>query len=271
VILLAISMIGAYSFMRKQYMVSVVLMTLYLLLMFHLLDPKDFRSIMIDRVIDTAIGSVIAIVFGYVIAPVWEHERMNEYMTEALKDILKYYQLITSIFTGETFDKQEAVVVRKNSWVSLANLSDTFNKMLSEPKRKQKNAEQLHQFVVANHMLASHIATLSYYADSVQPAYISEDYRPLITATTQALQRSLDMISEEKISKDLIINTDPEQIRLLSQRINELVSKRQEELKAGQMETNTRKTLSDFKSITDQFYFIYKIAVDVEKLSLKLL
>jgi hypothetical protein len=39
--------------MRKKYLVSVTLMTLYLLLMFHLLDPKDFRAIMIDRVIDT--------------------------------------------------------------------------------------------------------------------------------------------------------------------------------------------------------------------------
>lgn len=270
VILLAISMIGTYSFMRKRYLVSVVLMTVYLLLMFHLLDPKDFRSIMIDRVIDTGIGSVIAIVFGYLIAPVWEHERINEYMNAALKDIINYYKLITSIFTGQTFDKKQAIVVRRNSWVSLANLSDTFNKMLSEPKRKQKNAEQLHQFVVANHMLASHIATLSYYADSVQPEYITEDYMPLITATTQTLQQALDTLEGEKQSKDLIIKTDPNQIRLLSQRINELVSKRQEELKQGQMETNTRKTLSEFKSITDQFYFIYKIAVDVEKVTLKL-
>jgi len=128
----------------------------------------------------------------------------------------------------------------------------------------------LHQFVVANHMLASHIATLSYYADSVQPEYITEDYMPLITATTQALQQALDTLEDKKQSRDLIIKTDPEQIRLLSQRINELVSKRQEEVKQGQMETSTRKTLSDFKSITDQFYFIYKIAVDVEKVTLKL-
>ncbi|NCI48670.1 FUSC family protein [Sediminibacterium roseum] len=271
-VLLAVSMIGAYSFMRKKYLVSVTLMTLYLLLMFHLLDPKDFRAIMIDRVIDTAIGSAIAIVFGYLIAPVWEHERINEYMSDALKDILKYYERITATFTGKTFDKQEAVVMRKNSWVSLANLSDTFTKMLSEPKRKQKNAKEIHQFVVANHMIASHIATLSYYADSVPQEYVTDDYRPLITATTQALQRSLDLLDDEKKkeNRNLVINTDPEQIRLLGQRINQLVVKRQEELKSGQMETATRKMLSDFKSITDQFYFIYKIAVDVEKISMKL-
>jgi hypothetical protein len=41
--------------------------------------------------------------------------------------------------------------------------------------------------------------------------------------------------------------------------------KRQEELRAGQMETTTRRYLSDFKSITDQFYFIYKISMDIER------
>jgi uncharacterized membrane protein (TIGR01666 family) len=265
VVLLAVSMIGAYSFMRKRYLISVILMTLYLLLMFHLLDPKDFRSIMTDRVIDTAIGSVIAILFGYLLTPIWEQERVNEYMNQSLKDMIDYYRLTSSIFTGKPFNKQEAVIERRKSWVSLANLSDTFNKMLSEPKSKQKNANLLHQFLVANHMIASHIATLSYYAGSVKPEYISEDYRPLITATIQAMQRSLD-ISEGKKNNNLIIKSDPEQIRLLSQRINALVTQRQEELKQGQMETGTRKTLSEFKSITDQFYFIYKIAVDMEKI-----
>jgi uncharacterized membrane protein (TIGR01666 family) len=270
VVLLAVSMIGAYSFMRKKYLVSVVLMTLYLLLMFHLLYPKDFRIILIDRVIDTAIGSVIAIIFGYLFTPLWEHEQIHKYMSDALKDILKYYRQTSAIFTGEPFNKQEMVVVRKNSWVSLANLSDTFNKMLSEPKSKQKNVKEIHRFVVASHMLTSHIATLSYYAGSLQPEYIMNDYRPLITATTHALQQALDALEEEKKNKDLILNADPEQVRLLGQRINQLVNKRQEELKLGQMETDTRKTLSEFKSITDQFYFIYKIGVDVEKLSSQL-
>lgn len=272
VVLLALSMIGAYSFMRKKYVVSVTMMTLYLLLMFHLLDPKDFRAIMIDRIIDTMIGSAIAIVFGYVIAPVWEHERINEYMHDALEDIIAYYRFIAPVFTGEQVDPKEAVVKRKNSWVSLANLSDTFNKMLSEPKRKQKNAKELHRFVVANHMLASHIATLSYYVDDVRPEYISQDYHPLITATIQALQRALQRLDEDakKPDKDLVINTDPEQIRLLGQRINQLVSRRQEELRSGQMETDTRMLLSGFKSITDQFYFIYKLAMDVEKITAQL-
>ncbi|RYY17920.1 MAG: hypothetical protein EOO04_24800, partial [Chitinophagaceae bacterium] len=52
-VLMAIAMAGAYSFLRTKYFLSMILMTLYLLLMFHLLDPNDFNTIMKDRVIDT--------------------------------------------------------------------------------------------------------------------------------------------------------------------------------------------------------------------------
>lgn len=268
VVLLAFSMIGTYSFLRKKYFVSVVLMTLYLLLMFHLLEPSDFRTIMTDRVIDTAIGSVIAVLFGYLFAPVWEQERVNDYMVQALDDVMAYYRFITSVFTGEPFDRQQAAVVRRNSWVSLANLSDTFNKMLSEPKSKRKNVASVHQFVVAAHMLVSHIATLAYYADTIDANFVTKEYKPLIDATINnlgravaALQHSEAQAQPAKLAPGL---------NSLDERIAALVSRREEELKQGKMETETRELLSKFKSIADQFNFIYRLSADIDKLTNKL-
>jgi uncharacterized membrane protein YccC len=265
VVLLTISMIGAYSFMRKHYFTSVILITLYVLFMFHLLEPQDFRSIFTDRIIDTLIGSVIAFLFGNVFSPVWENEQANTYMQKVLTDLMLYYQSVAGVFTGDTFDRKAAILMRKNSWVSLANLSDAFDRMLSEPKSKQKNISLIHQFVVAIHMLNAHVATLAYYIDPLEPEYIHADYTPVMNASTQALQRSKKLLetSAVDITKNII---DPAQIRSLDQRINELVRKRQEELKEGKRETSdTGKLLSTAKSIADQFYFIYKIAVDVEK------
>jgi uncharacterized membrane protein (TIGR01666 family) len=268
-IFLTVSMIGAYSFMRKSYLVSTILMTLYLLLMFHLLEPQGFRTLLAERILDTAIGSIIAFVFGYLFAPVWEHEQLNHYLDRVLGDVLRYYQLVSAPFTGKAFDKKQSVWVRKNSWVSLANLSDAFTRMLSEPKTKQKNAEYLHQMVVAIHMLNSHIATLTYYTDSLQPDYISEDYIPLINASTRSLEQAQRIIHGNG-DESTVVKSDAAQLRLLDQRVNELVRKRQDEIRAGQMDTPTGKLLSTFKSISDQFYFIYKISGDVERISVKL-
>jgi hypothetical protein len=49
---------------------------------------------------------------------------------------------------------------RQNAIVSLTNLSDNFQRMLSEPQQPGE-ASPIHQFVIANHMLTGHIAALS--------------------------------------------------------------------------------------------------------------
>ncbi|GAC1395241.1 MAG: FUSC family membrane protein [Sediminibacterium sp.] len=270
VVILGFGMTGAYSFMRKHYLVSVMLMTLYLLLMFHLLYPQDFNMIFTDRIIDTVIGSVIALLFGYLLAPVWEHEQISELMKTTLQDNMDYYQGTATVFAGKPLNRALNNVARKNSWVSLANLSDAFTRMLSEPRSKQKNSNYIHQFVVANHMLVSHIATLSYYSDSLDPQYIMEDYLPLIDASTLNLQSALGNINGNTGGATALPVKDKEDMRLLDQRINALMRQRQEELKQGQMETKTREVLSQFKSITDQFYFIYNVSFDIQKISAKL-
>ncbi len=267
-IFLALCMIGAYSFIRTNYLISVTLITLYVLLMFHLLDAKDFKSIFTDRIIDSSIGSVLAFIFSYLLSPIWEHERIHQFISRVIDDNRQYYQLIAAVFTGKSYSKTETRVARKNSLVSLANLSDAFNQMLSEPKSKQKNIQQIHQLVVSNHMLTSHIATLAYYADKLQPDYVMDDYAPLIILTRSYMDRSVQLIEgKESIEENIL--TDQSQVRLLDKRINTLMHIRQEELKQGKIESDTRKILSQFKSITDQFYFIYKISIDIEKISLK--
>jgi len=269
-ILLALSMIGAYSFIRINYLVSVALITLYVLLLFHLLDAKDYKSIFADRIIDTIAGSALAFVFSYLLSPIWEHKRINRFIGSIIHDNQEYYTQIASLFIGSAYLKTQTRIARKNSLVSLANLSDAFNQMLSEPKRKQKNIEQIHQLVVANHMLTSHIATLASYADKLDPEFITDDYQPLLILTKYHLARAIAFIEHKEIKSENNL-IDPSQTRLLDKRINTLLHIRGEELKQGKIETDTRKILSEFKSIADQFYFIYKISIDIEKISAKMI
>jgi len=267
-ILMAITMAAAYSFLRRQYFVSMTLMTLYLLLMFHLLDPADFNAILQDRVVDTVIGSALAFIFSYLLSPVWEHEQIDDFMVRVIKDNQEYYESVVVAFTGTPAGYNNTNVKRKDSWVSLANLSDAFNRMLSEPKSKQRNIRHIHQFVVSNHMLASHVATLAYYADKLQPEYISDDYQPLIKASIRSLKRAGATLEGKPESG--LSDVDQGQVSVLDKKVNALMVKRQEELANGQFETATRKQLSEFKSITDQFYFIYKTTTDIDKISKKI-
>lgn len=158
-IFLLVFMVASYSFQRLNYIVSVLFMTPYILILFSFLGENNL-NIARERIIDTLIGSLIALIASYVILPNWEYHYLKNYMREVLISNYHYLYKVAEELTGKPFDLTAYKLVRKEVYVSSANLGSAFQRMLSEPKSKQQNSKDIHKFVVFNHMLSSYIATL---------------------------------------------------------------------------------------------------------------
>lgn len=195
-VLMIVFMIGTYVFLRTNYLVCVTLMTPYVLLLFHLLYPVDFHLIITDRVIDTLIGSGISFLASIFIIPTWEHERIIDMMVEALNSNIAYFRDVAGVFAGRPATGQQYKLSRKHAFVALANLSDAFGRMLSEPRRKQKKIEEMHQFVVSSQMLTSYIATLAYYETPPASRDADQTYMPVIDAIVGCLQSAVVLLTE---------------------------------------------------------------------------
>ena len=256
-------MTGTYSFVRTNYLLAVIFMTPYILLLFHLLDSGHFKTIITDRVIDTAIGSAIAFAANFLLLPAWEHEQIKKYQSAAIAAALEYYSSVSQTFTGKAVTETAFRLSRKQAFVALANLSDAFSRLLAEPKSKQKNARQVHQFVVLTHMLTSHIATLAHFSKLLAAKYQSVDFAPIITDTAQHLQAAQQLLEETAVAEYPAAVHQP--AFTLGTHIKELVAKRNKELEQGLALTDTRMRLSELKPIVDQFQFIASIATDISK------
>ena len=261
-VIMLVLMVGTYSFIRTNYMVSVIFMTPYILLLFHLLSNASFKTIITDRITDTAIGSVIAFLANLILLPAWEHEKISNYMQEAISSNKDYFRDVANAFTGNPVSNTMFKVSRKNAFVALANLSDAFTRMLAEPKSKQKNSKQLHQFVVLNHMLTSHIATLAYYVKPLAEKYASPAFAPLVNNAVNKLEDAEKVISDTPA--EVAAPEVPPQ-DTIQQRLHYLMETRRTELQQGILESETKKQLSEFKPLADQFNFIDNIATDIRK------
>lgn len=266
-ILFIVSMTAGFSFVRWKYPVGVVFITLYLLFMFHMLEPGDFTIVIEERVIDTLLGSLIGFLASFLLPPIWERQQIGHLMQQVIQDIGLYFETVGPVFTGSPYGKEVSKEKRKQAWVSLANVSDAFSRMLSEPKSKRRDTREFHRFVVSSHMLVSHMATLSYYADTLKKEYIMEDYKPLIDASLEELRAAGKLFENPDFNLPARTGDNPQ--ALLDKKINALMQTRQQELERGQLESDTKKYFSNFKSITDQFYFVYKTAQDLVKISSK--
>ncbi|PWT99370.1 MAG: FUSC family protein [Bacteroidetes bacterium] len=260
-LLMILAMIAAYSFLQIQYLISVAGITIYVLISFHFLHPVDFRTLVEDRVIDTAIGSAISFLAAFFILPRWEHEQVSEYVSLILNANLKYFQAVTKAFYSDPVPTEDYKYARKQVYVALANFSDAFQRSLSEPKNKLYDQTLTHQLVVSNHMLSSHIASLSTYAYTLSEKYRSDTFIPVVNAIEKELQKAISLADENSTAN----KTEPSKEEYLPIReiVGELWNKRIQELQQGEENSSTRKELSGLKTITDQFEFIQSIILDI--------
>lgn len=161
--ILLFCMLGAYSFQRKNYVVSVLFMTPFILILYDFLGMGS-RAILIERVYDTVIGGGIAFVASYTLLPSWEHEKLRNVLVEMLEANLGYYKQVANIYFGDEYKRTPYKLARKDVYVKSANLASAFQRMFSEPKSKQMSIKEVHKFSVLNHLLSSYVATLSLYA-----------------------------------------------------------------------------------------------------------
>jgi uncharacterized membrane protein YccC len=159
-VFMVLFMIGTYSFMRINYLAMVICTTPYVLILFSLLGA-GYKDVIQERVLDTLIGCGIAFLASYLLFPRWESEQLKTYMAGILKANAAYMQKVLEALSGHKVSVLEYKLARKDVYLNSANLSAAFQRMLSEPKSKQSNETQVHQFVVLNHILFSNIATIA--------------------------------------------------------------------------------------------------------------
>lgn len=155
-------MIVAYTFQRINYVVSVLFMTPYILIVFSFIGMGEM-GIARERIVDTLLGSAIAFAASYFIFPTWEYAQLKRNMRELL--VANYYYLLEAaqLLNGQMTDVTRYKLARRHVYLQSANMGASFQRMLAEPKSKQRNAKSIHKFVVMNHMLSSYTANLLFH------------------------------------------------------------------------------------------------------------
>jgi uncharacterized membrane protein YccC len=261
--LMIILMALAYMFIRTRYFLSVLFMTPYLVIFFHFLSPGSIRELLLDRTIDTALGSGIAFLSSLFFVPAWEHTTIRSYMIIMLQKDIEYYNCISQNFIADIAVKKENLKKsRQQSLTALANLSDAFNRMLSEPKRFQKKSEFIYRFVVLNHIITSHFSALAFYLNEQKAIFRSPIFASAAEATKAQLENAIDMLENEKADGELI---SEDAFDRLNDETASLLALRRQEIASGNLETETKKELIQKRSVIDQFSYIYNLTKDIEK------
>ncbi|TXF75216.1 FUSC family protein [Chryseobacterium sp.] len=200
--ILLISMILCFSMLKWKYFWAVLFMTIYVFLTFNLLTPGNINVIFKDRILDTAIGGLVAFAVSYFVLPVWEHTQNLQLMQKAAKSNLEYFQVVMDSFKKENNDPNFYKLKRKNAIINLANLSDNFQRMISDPKNQQKKLETVHQFVNTSHLITAYTASLSQFSKT-RNEYPEIDFETWNRKISAEIIKIISLLSTEGSQHDV--------------------------------------------------------------------
>ncbi|KQT21467.1 hypothetical protein ASG31_16460 [Chryseobacterium sp. Leaf404] len=263
--ILLLSMILCFTFLKGRYFWAVLFMTIYIFLSFNFLNPGNVNVIFKDRIVDTFIAGIIAFLVSYIVLPVWEHTQNLDLMKKSAESNLKYFHSVMSKFLNENFNVEDYKVKRKNAIISLANLSDNFQRMISDPKNQQKKLEVVHQFVATSHLITAYTASLSQYAKSTHtyPEIDSESWSRKIESEMNQVSA---ILHGERITETLKMDSrlEPE-----DSSIEDMLHKRKTELLEREhydtRDPNKISHLTELKNIQDVLELIYDVAKEQRK------
>lgn len=240
--ILLVCMIACYSFQRKNYVISVLFMTPYILILYNFIGMGSF-SLAQERIYDTLMGSGIALLGSYMLFPNWEHQNLKEAMLKTLKANMDYFEQVSFMYFDAEFNLTNYRVARKEVYVTSANLASLFQRMFSEPKSKQRLMKEMHQFTALNHLLSSYMATLSlYFNEHAYTLSNPSELKPIFNNTMYLLN----------LSSAYLVKNDGEASNVpLIKSVNNAENKLN----------------NDELMIIEQFDLIQKVAYDIFKLS----
>lgn len=228
-VFLLLFMIGTYSALRVNYIVMVTCLTPFVLILFSFLGI-GYLSVAGERLLDTLLGGTIAVVAGYLLFPNWESHQIINPMRDVLKANIGYVQVLLDGLSGRPIRVVDYKLARKEVYVTSANLAAAFQRMISEPKHKQRNEKAVYEFVVLNYILSANVATATSALLTTGPkAHSSALTRPVKRALT-SLTDSLHQLGEssQKSGTDLPVSSStvtddttlPPDDRLLSEHLS---------------------------------------------------
>jgi uncharacterized membrane protein (TIGR01666 family) len=269
-VLMMLSMIVAYTFLKTNYLIACAGITVYVLIGFFFVNSSGIETVLLDRVVDTLIGSAIAYLFSMFVLPSWESTQLDRTVLAALESNSRYFEAVSELFLGDRVDLITLKNCRKEAIIALANISDTFQKMMSEPKKQQVKLEDFHQFVATSHMLTSYVASLSTYGQSVGAKFDSAGFSPKIKEINRNLAEVISIVRGTQVDRVEVIKQAMPQNEQLIQMLALVKKELRDTGREDVQDPVLSKNFSELRTIDGLFELINTLTVDVVKITNRL-
>ncbi|RRO17184.1 FUSC family protein [Flavobacteriaceae bacterium 14752] len=198
-VLAFVSLILAFTLIQQNYKSAAALITISIVFVYSFINPNAFEVIQF-RVLDTGIGSVIAIVANYALLPTWEVNNLKQVLLKAIKMNRTYLLAVQGLYKDPLHQKLTYNVARKEAFLAISNLNAAFQRVTQDPKSKQKEFQLIYEIVTLNQTMISAIASIGNFLMNHQTSPVSREFNVLIKSIANTLQETCNSLENDQPS-----------------------------------------------------------------------
>lgn len=191
-----ICMMLGFTFTAINYRIGATFVTIYVVFIYGMLNP-DIMDVVQYRVLDTAIGALLAFGANYFFWPSWEFISAPAFIKKSIAANQDYLTEIAALYNKKGSVPTSYRLARKNAFIEIGNLMSSYQRMLQEPKSKQKQQQQVYKLAVLNHTLLSSLASLGTYIQSHKTSTASDAFNAVVNIITKNLEHAGALLSAD--------------------------------------------------------------------------
>ncbi len=185
VVLSLVSIYAFFAWLKKDYTVAVVFITVFVLASFNIQGGSGVAA-MLPRLTDTLIGSAIVFLVVRFLWPDWQYKQLPELLLNALKQNRRYFDSVYLPNIGE----EEYQHNRRCAHNADSALTQAWKGMRLEPKSKRAFQDKAFNLTYLNHALLSYISAFGIHKSD-------EEFTPDTIKTYKKLSWVLDRAADE--------------------------------------------------------------------------
>lgn len=202
-----ICMLLGLAYTQINYKTSATFVTMYVVFIYGIITPNVVEVIQF-RILDTLVGVILAFLANQFLWPTWEFLNTPSYIENSIRSNRNYLSEIADFYNKKGDVPTTYKLARKNAFIDIGNLMTSFQRMMQEPKSKQKTLPFVNKLVVLNHSLLSALASLSTYIQSHQTTSASISFNYIIKTILANLDSAISILKNETIITDTFFDKE---------------------------------------------------------------
>lgn len=190
-----VSMVLGYWMAYSKYSIGVTFITLCVALMYGFMTP-NVEEMVVFRITDTVIGALLAFAATHLLWPSWEFLKIRYHLKETLTANKNFVVEIKTYYNEKGEPTTAYKIARKYAYTEVGNLMASFQRMVQEPKSKQKYRPELYEMVVLNQALLSANASIGTYIQSHTTTKASESFNMVMDQIVDNLNKTSQLLED---------------------------------------------------------------------------